>query len=55
MNALVVFDCSDAEGDSVIIVQADEGMRKVQTLGLLNFAEIMVEKEMVDEFRRGEG
>lgn len=55
MNALVVFDCADDEGGSVIIVQADEGMRKVQTLGLLSFGITMVENEMIDEFGRGEG
>lgn len=51
MNALVVFDCADAEGESVIVVQADEGMRDSNTLGLLEFGRIEVEHKMYDEFR----
>ena len=55
MNALVVFDCADDEGESVIIVQADEGMRDSNTLGLLEFGRIEVELKMYAEFRRGGG
>lgn len=54
MNALVVFDCADEEGESVIVVQADEGLRDSNTLGLLEFGRIEVEHKMYDEFRRGE-
>lgn len=52
LNALVIAECFDSDGDTTHIIVATPGMKNVKAAGLIKFAETWAELRMINDMVR---